>query len=288
MKVAVTGGSGFVGQHLINFLNEKQYEVLNIDRVSKSIPNTVLLDIAETDVKFLAEILKDVDTVYHLAARARVPASWTTPQLYINDNITATLNLLEACKLAGVKKFIMTGSSTVYGNRQGSFKETHSPDPINPYAVTKLAAENLVLLYADHFKVNIARLFNVFGSNYPITEDATSIGRFTWCLQNNQPIELYGENKRRDFVFVQDVVRALHTIARQAETKEIYNVGSGISTPIRSVAEFFTDSVVDKSERLGDADETLSNIDKIKSHLGWTPTIRVTDWLKENVIKRNH
>lgn len=288
MKVAVTGGSGFVGSHLIDFLKERQYEVVNIDRVSKSIPNTVLLDIAKTDVNFLAEVLKGVDTVYHLAARARVPASWITPQLYVDDNVTATLNILEASKLAGVKRFIMTGSSTVYGSRQGSFKEIHTPEPINPYAVTKLAAENFAVLYADHFKVNIARLFNVFGSNYPITEDATSIGRFTWCNQNNHPIELYGENKRRDFVFVQDVVRALHTITRQAETKEIYNVGSGISTPIRSVAEFFTDSITEKSERLGDADETLANIDKIKSHFGWSPTIKVTDWLKENVIKRNH
>jgi UDP-glucose 4-epimerase len=283
MKVAVTGGSGFVGQHVINLLTDKQYEVLNIDRISKSIPNTVLLDIAESDVNFLAEILKDVDTVYHLAARARVPASWTTPHLYVKDNITATLNILEACKIAKVKKFVMTGSSTVYGDRRGSFKETHSPDPINPYAVTKLAAENLVLLYADHFKVNIARLFNVFGDNFPVTEDATSIGRFTWCKQNGYPIELYGENKRRDFVFVQDVVRALHMISRQAESKEIFNVGSGISTPIRSIAEFFSDNVVEKSHRLGDADETLANIDKIKSQLGWTPTIRVTDWLKENV-----
>ena len=284
MKVIVTGGSGFVGGHLINSLIEKQASVINIDKRSNNIPNTVLLDLAEVSPLSLSEIFKNADIVFHLAAKARVPASWTDPHSYVADNITATLNVLEACKLAKVGSYVMTGSSTVYGNRQGSSKETHSPNPINPYAVTKLAAENLSLLYANHFKVNIARLFNVFGSNFPVSETATSIGRFTWCKQNNLPIELYGLDKRRDFVFVQDVIKALFQISKQAETKEIYNVGSGISTPIRTIAEFFSDHPIEKHNRLGDADETLANIDKIKSHLGWSPTIKVVDWLKENMV----
>lgn len=283
MKTVVTGGSGFVGSHLVASLVDKQYQVLNIDRVSNGTTNTVFLDLADTEVEFLAELLQGVDTVYHLAARARVPASWSQPHLYVKDNVTATLNILEACKKARVRKFVMTGSSTVYGNRSGSAKETHCPDPINPYAVTKLSAEQMTLLYSKYFDVNIARLFNVFGTNYPVTEDATSIGRFTWCKQHQKQIELYGENKRRDFVFVQDVVKALQQIARQAEPKEIFNVGSGISTPIRTIASFFTDDIVEQEGRIGDADETLANIDKIKSCLGWQSTIRVTDWLKENI-----
>tara|TARA_R100000008_G_C3584381_1_gene171032 strand:+ start:1014 stop:1913 length:900 start_codon:yes stop_codon:yes gene_type:complete len=290
MKYVVTGGSGFIGAHLVKALSQKG-EVTNIDLLpsaqDSAASRDVIGDISNTDnnLKFL-EALQGAECVFHLAAKARVQPSIEHPIEFDQTNVKGTLNMLELSREAGVKNFIFTSSSSLYGNTHiYPTPETLAPNPLSPYGLQKLIGEQYCQLYSRIHDMNTAclRYFNVYGENAP-TEGAYClvIGKFIQQALAGKNLTIFGDGQqKRDFTYVQDVVQANILAAEKVEGMqgEAFNIGNGDNRSVQEIADVFGLPCDYLPERL-EPKETLADNSKAKNLLGWKPTGDVVDWLK--------
>jgi UDP-glucose 4-epimerase len=282
LKILVSGFKGFIGSHLTERLLDLGHEVVGIDNGQTDFfqigHNHVPYKNSKVKVHKLQNLcnsdsfdLKGIDVVFHVAAIARIPQSYETPHLYYQNNILSTLNLLEACRKRGVKKFIYSSSSSVV-------------DPSNPYAHSKLIGEELCEMYSRLYGMNIQclRYFNVYGERMASGGYATVLQKFKDQKDKGQPLQIFGGGKqKRDFTFVGDVVDANLLMMNQNEFG-IYDVGSGQNYSILQIAESFNHPI-EFGEGFVGRDETLANIEPIKK-LGYKSKVNVLNWIKDEFL----
>ena len=299
-KVVVTGGAGFIGSHLAEGLFRQDFHVIILDDLStgkleniESLlkrPNVEFICGSITDLPLLQKLFQDVDYVFHQAALARVPRSIKDPLKTNEVNIRGTLNVLMAARETGVKKVIYASSSSVYGGTPTlPQREDMPPNPLSPYALTKLAAEYYCCIFRQIYSLPTIclRYFNVYGPRQdPHSQYATAVPAFMGRVSQNLPPIIYGDGEQsRDFTFVEDVVRA-NILAAENNAEGVYNIGSGKNVTVNQLAETIL-SLMGKSlrpihdkPRLGDPRHTLADIAKAKG-LGYEPKWTLEDGLRE-------
>ena len=301
MKYVVTGGAGFIGSHLTEKLIKQGDVVTVLDNLNTGKEKNLEL-IKEKiefvkgsilDTKLLEEITKNVDGVFHQAALASVQDSFTKPDEYYDVNVNGTENVFKLSKKHDFK-VVYASSSSVYGNpTRIPTKESDDKNPINPYAETKLKAEELAIQYS---KMGVSviglRYFNVFGKRQS-KEYAGVIKLFLEQIRNELPPKINGNGTQsRDFVHVDDVVNANIMSMNSDVTHEFFNVGTNSSITVRDLAKTVIEASGLDIEPIfgpgleGDVDKTIANIDLIKQKIGWKPSVMLVDWLKEIISSK--
>lgn len=293
MKTIVTGGAGFIGSHLVDLLIENNYEVIVLDNFSTGRSANLdhvkdKIQLVECDLSINGDwvkYFKDVDWVFHLAALADIVPSIQKPEAYFNANVNGTFNVIQACKVAEVKKIIYAASSSCYGiPDKYPTSETSAIKPQYPYALTKRIGEELVTHWAQVYQLPAVscRFFNVYGTRSRTSGTYGAVfGVFLAQKLANKPMTIVGDgNQTRDFTYVTDVANALLSAAKSNKTEQIYNIGSGNTVSINKLVELLGGEKTHIPKRPGEPDCTYADISKIKSELNWTPKISIEDGVK--------
>jgi UDP-glucose 4-epimerase len=298
MKFAVTGGAGFIGSHLVEYLVKNGNSVIVIDNLNtgkmenlKNVENKI--EFVKGDIRdynLLKKVLKDVDGVFHEAALASVQESFSKTEEYHDVNVNGTENIFRLAKELGFK-VVYASSSSVYGNpSELPIKENAQSNPINPYAQTKVDKDLLAEKYA---KMGVSviglRYFNVFGERQSMNY-AGVIKLFLERIQEREPPKINGDGQQeRDFVYVKDVVRA-NVMAMQSDVKHAFiNVGTGKSISVSELADMIIKSSglpikpIHGPELKGDVRVTRADTTLSKNLLGWEPEIQLEDWLSSTI-----
>ncbi len=299
-KVVVTGGAGFIGSHLAEELQNRGHHIIalddlstgkraNIDRVLKN--NSVeFVEGSVTDLPLLQKLFGGIDYVFHQAALARVPFSIENPLSANEVNITGTLNVLLAARDNKVKKVVFASSSSIYGDTDVLPQhEAMFPNPLSPYALTKLAGEYYCSIFRDIFKLDTIclRYFNVYGPGQdPHSQYAMVIPAFISRVLSGVAPVIFGDGEQsRDFTFIQDVVNA-NIRAAESNATGVFNIGSGRNITINHLAELIIKFLqkdlgpVYGKPRPGDAKHTLADVSKAEI-FGYKPEWSLEDGLKK-------
>ncbi len=299
----VTGGAGFIGSHLVEALLAHGVRVRVFDNLSTgSLDNLSgsrsAIEFLEGDLRDLAACrhgCQDVDRVFHLAALGSVPRSVRDPHTSNAVNVGGTLNLLTAARDAGVRRFIFSSSSSVYGENPAPVKsEELSPLPLSPYAVSKLAGENYCRAFRACYGLEtvVLRYFNVFGPRQnPNSTYAAVIPRFIAALQAGRPPIIYGDGlQSRDFTFVANVVQGNLLAAHAPDgAGEVFNIACGGTVTLREVLIALQDLLqVEVAPEFhpaqpGDLRKSHADIRKAASRLGYHPAVTFAEGLARTV-----
>lgn len=296
----VTGGAGFVGSHLVEELIGMGIETFVIDNFStgsmdnlRSIESDANLHIIRGEVTSSLLVIpktKKIDVVFHEAAIASVPASVSDPAFVHNVNVNMTLDLINYCVQHGIKKFIFASSAAVYGAQDGEISENIVCRPASPYGAGKLAVEDYLHAYRTSFGLEpvMLRYFNIYGPRQRLGDYSGVITIFIQNLLNNIPLTIRGDGlQTRDFVNVKDIVRAnILAMDSDAAVGQVMNVASGNSTTVLQIAEVLKEvtgkrdlEIKHAPARVGDVRNGRANIEKIRSVLGYSPTISLEEGL---------
>jgi nucleoside-diphosphate-sugar epimerase len=242
MNVLVTGGAGFIGSHLVDKLVDDGHDVTVIDSAYTGHnfnPRATYIFDDCSDPKCTVPVVNGMDWVFHMAANPSVSRSVSDPVSSNKNNLQSTLTVLEACKAHGVKKVVLSSSSSVYGSHEGLCVETQPAKPMTPYALQKHASEQYGLMYHQFHGVPFValRYFNVFGPRQsPVSVYSGVISRFSEAALKNQPVHVYGDgNQCRDFTYVSDIVSANIYAAKSDMVGTVTNVATGRSTTLLDV-----------------------------------------------------
>lgn len=302
MRALVTGAAGFVGSALVEALLKKGHSVTGVDSFTPyydpgrkrdnlvgalADPNFNLID-ADLMTLDLVSLLGEIDVVFHQAGQPGVRLSWDHFETYSAGNIITTQRLLAAARHSSLQRFVYASSSSVYGNAKGyPVTEDALPLPHSPYGVTKLAAEHLCSLYAKNFGVPTVslRYFSVYG---PRQRPDMAIQRLFESAAGGAPFTLYGNGQqKRDFTFVDDVVRAnIAAATRALEPGEVMNIAGGepvAMSDVLAVLRGVTGGALDArigDEQAGDVQATGGDVTKARELLGWTPRVELRNGLQ--------
>lgn len=302
-KVLVTGGAGFIGSHLVERLVKENYDVTVVDNLStgdvsnlKNCINEIrFLEFDLNNYEKTSAALEGIDTVFHLAAIPSVQQSIDQPIVVNSSIVNSTVVLFEAIsKNKSVKRVVQSVSSAAYGDSDQQFKtEDAKPEPLSPYAVAKLTQEYYGSVFADVYDIDVVslRYFNIFG---PRQDEASPysavIAKFvSRILTGKKPI-IFGDGKNtRDFVFVEDVVRANIT-AGTSEQKfkgDIFNVGRGVGTSLNDLVEIINKILGTNVEaehdapKKGDIIHSVANVDKINNQLNFFAKVDLYEGIEQ-------
>jgi UDP-glucose 4-epimerase len=293
MKCLVTGGSGFIGSHLVDRLIDIGYEVVVLDRLFPTHKNNeakyYIQDLSENYVKFLHHF-EGVDNVFHLASDVSIPFCVQKPNESMSNNTLSTMNVLECSRIHNVDKVIFSSTSAVYGNTLFiPSVETNQTQCLNTYSISKYTGEQLCKMYYELYglKTIIFRYFNVYGEGQHKTgQYAPVMSIFMRQKKNGEPLTIIGDGyQTRDFVHVSDVVYA-NILASQKNLDtygEVFNVGTGVGIEIGDIANLISSYQVKIPERPGEVLHSRANIDRIKTKLGWNYSVKVLDWIKMQI-----
>ena len=294
-KSIITGGAGFIGSNLTDHLVRIGHKVVvldnfvsgkksNISHHSKKKVKIVKIDISDSEK--LSKYFKGADYVFHLAALAQIIPSIKNPKKYFKNNVNGTLNVLEAAKKEKIKKFIYAASSSCYGNpKKFPTSEKDQIDLKNPYAATKFIGEELVMRYATLYKMpNISfRFFNVYGPRLSTSGQYSAVmGNFLSQTKSKKALTIVGDGKQtRDFIHVDDLANAFIKVIKSKFVNKIYNLGSGKSTSINTVAKIFRGKRKHIAIRPGEPRTSLAKITKLKKDINWKPKISIQLGIKK-------
>lgn len=290
--VAITGGAGFIGQHLAKHLCELGAKVRVIDLLADSVelPGVELVRADLRDFEQAVSVLSDVDTVFHLAGNASGTLSVENPRLDFELNAFVTSNIGNAALEVGVRKLVYMSSATVYGTPQGfPISELHPTRPFLPYGASKLSGELTLrcLHTARGLPTVIGRSFVVYGPGEDPRRAGGEVSQFLRWHLNGLPIPVVGDinRKTRDFIHVHDLVSALALIADRGNSGEVYNLGSGTETSMFQLGEAIGAATGSAAQLVADAEITddsfrlVADIGRLRS-LGFEPQITLAAGLR--------
>jgi len=302
MKILVTGGAGFIGSHIVEYLTQRDDDVVVLDNLSngkmqnlsKVSDNINFVNGDVRDYKLVEQLVKNVDGVFHEAALVSVPESFKIQNEYFDVNVNGTENILKLAKEYGFK-IVYASSSSVYGDPESvPVKEDYDRNPLNPYAKTKLEDELLAEKYSEMgVQVIGLRYFNVFGRRQS-KEYAGVIKLFLEKIQQNKAPIINGDGlQTRDFVYIEDVVKA-NILAMDSSIKyKFLNVGTGSSISILDLANLCIEASglslkpVHGPQLPGDILDSKADLELIKKSLEWEPKTKLEDWLVQVISSRN-
>lgn len=309
MNILLTGGAGFIGSHTADALIEDGHAVTILDDLSMGRKENVNVnaEFYQLDIRSdrLRNIFKDdqFDAVIHNAAQMDVRKSVENPLFDASINIIGTLNLLENCKLKGVAKFIFASTGGAIYGEQENFPagENHPTRPVSPYGIAKLSIEKYLdyyaLVYGMHY-VSL-RYSNVYGPRQNSQGEAGVVAIFTTrMLSGEQPVINGDGTQTRDYVYVDDVVKA-NVLALQCDKSETFNIGTGIETDVNEIFQLLREltgaACEEKHGQAKPGEQQRSVIDpsRVEQTIGWKPTIlipeglsRTVDYFKANFKKK--
>ena len=296
MKALVTGGAGFIGSHLTDLLLSQGHSVTVIDNLSGGRMKNLQLAERNTHFRFIhadirnrdsiATLFNGIDWVFHLAALADIVPSIEKPRDYFETNVDGTFNVLEAAKNSNVKRFIYTASASCYGiPEQYPTPESSPASPEYPYALTKYLGEQLVLHWAQVYKLPALslRLFNVYGPRSRTTGVYGAVfGVFLAQKLHNKPYTVVGDGTQtRDFTYVTDAADALYTAVQSNVTNEFMNVGSSGHYSVNRLVELLGGPKVYIPKRPGEPDCTFADVTKIGQKLHWKPKVKFEEGVQK-------
>ncbi|MHA1713634.1 MAG: SDR family oxidoreductase [Candidatus Ranarchaeia archaeon] len=305
-RVAVTGGAGFIGSHIVDKLAKEGAEVLVIDNMSTGQKANIEDAISQGHVKLvqqdiieptaLSNLIRsfEPEAILHLAAKISVQDSVRNPLDVNNVNVDGTLHVLESARKSDVDKIVMASSSAVYGDLPSLPKREDLPVlPLSPYGASKLAAETYVQTYFRVYGLNtiVLRFFNVFGPRQSYSMYGGVITVFISHLINRQPITIFGDGEQtRDFIYVKDVVQAnILALCSDKGAGDVFNIASGTPTSINQLYQLVSkiiglDQPVNyRKARKGDIRHSFADVNQAKRVLNWTPFFSLRNGLKETV-----
>lgn len=300
MRVLITGGAGFLGSALANALVAQGHEVLSLDDLSAGDPARLDVgvlfhrgDVANRPK--LWTLLQGVECVYHLAARVLVAESLLYPHEYNEVNVGGTVALLEAMRDVGVPRLVLASSGAIYGEQSRQpVAETTPPNPRSPYAISKLAAEYYAHTVGALWGATTValRIFNAYGPGQPLLPSHSPvIPRFFEQALGGGSLVIFGAGAQtRDFVYVDDVVRALVAAATaEGISGRTINVGSGVETAISAVAQHVLDltgsgsNILYSSAEGGGVSRLRADVTLARQLLGYTPRISLAEGLRQTL-----
>jgi len=279
-KVIVTGGEGFIGRALIGRLENNGAKVISLDKKNG-------YDLCDWNKISLIKNINKIDCLYHLAAVSFVPYAWKNPRNTYHVNLLSMINVLELCRIKGIKKLVIM-SSYIYGQPQYlSIDENHPTSPTNPYMWSKFLCEQLCHGYARDFgiKVVILRPFNVYGAGQ---RDDFLIPSIIKQVQKSSEVILIDLRPKRDFLYIDDMIDALLAVGNyDVKSVEIFNIGFGKSWSIRELVKHLAEAsdkkirVVSKNiKRKDEILDVVADIGKAKTLLKWSPKISIEEGIK--------
>jgi UDP-glucose 4-epimerase len=303
-RYLVTGGVGFIGSHIVEELLKRGEEVRIIDNLSTGkidnikdfLSEVEFLEADLRDINKVREAVEGVDYVLHQAAIPSVPRSIIDPISSNSANVDGTLNLLIAAKEAKIKRVVIASSSSVYGDSQILPKsEELTPNPLSPYAVTKLVEELYARVFYQIYRLETVslRYFNVFGPRQdPTSQYAAVIPRFITRMLRGEPPVIFGDGEQsRDFTYVKNVVEAnlLASISDKVGHGEVINIACGESITLNQLVDRIDEILgtnikpIYTEPRPGDVRHSLASINRAKELLGYTVKVSFLDGLKETI-----
>jgi nucleoside-diphosphate-sugar epimerase len=301
MKCVVTGAAGFIGSHLCEQLLADGHDVVGLDAFIPFYPRSVkesnlisarqfrrfsfhAIDLRTDD---LTPALEGADVVYHLAAMAGLPKSWTDFELYSSCNVRGTFRLLEAAEKLKLQRFLYISTSSVYG-RYSSGDETLPTRPISPYGVTKLAGENLSRAFAEEkgLPLVVLRYFSVYG---PRQRPDMGYHLFISAMLQNKPLTVFGDGlQMRGNTYVSDCVAATLAATKSA-VGETYNIGGGETVSVWDVLGKLEEILGRKAivqrlpARTGDQRFSTADTARLTRHFGWQAKVGVSEGLSQQI-----
>jgi UDP-glucose 4-epimerase len=298
----VTGGAGFIGSHLVDRLIAEGRRVRVLDNfvVGRSAnlaqhegnPNLEIITADIADKAKVDAVCEGIARVFHLAARADIVPSIQEPEAYFRANVDGTFAVLEAARRHGVASLVYAASSSCYGIPAVYPTPEDAPfDPRYPYALTKLLGEQLVLHWAQVYRLPAVslRFFNVYGPRSRTSGTYGAVfGVFLAQLLAGQPLTIVGDGEQtRDFTFVTDVVDAIITVAGSGKNGQVYNVGGGTPVSVNELVRLLgSPPSVHIPKRPGEPDCTWADIGKIGRDFGWKPKVGFAEGvrlMRENI-----
>ena len=317
MRTLITGGCGFIGSRLAAaLLDDPSASIRLVDDLSVGSPEANAdLPVAEIprddfasrsngdfgraefivgdvlDAAFMADVVKDVDAIVHLAAESGVPQSIEQPVAATRVNVMGTLNCLEAARAAGVRRFVFASSSAAVGNSEMPVHERRPTNPLSPYGASKLAGEGYCSAYFHAYDIDTValRFGNVYG---PGSGHKTSVvAKFIRQATAGETLEIYGDGSQtRDFIYVDDLVEAIRLATRaEGVGGEVFQIATGSETTIGELADGLV-RVLNGSghgvqvrytePRRGDAQRNFSDTSKARDMLGWQPRVGLREGLR--------
>ena len=302
MKAIVTGAAGFIGSHLSESLVQAGHTVVGIDVFTDYYPRErkeqnlaalrkadrfTLIETALADADW-PHLLNDVTWIFHLAAQAGVRKSWGRDfHVYTVNNVEGTQILLEACKGRSIERLVYASSSSVYGDDVPlPMNETVRPQPVSPYGVTKLSAEQLCHLYYVNYGVPAVsmRYFTVYG---PRQRPDMGFHKFFVAAMRNEPVTVFGDGRQtRDFTYVSDAVAATASASTRGTPGAVYNIGGGSRVELLDVFELIG-RITGRPLRLkmlepqaGDMRDTYADTARARTELAFAPAVTLEQGLR--------
>lgn len=299
--VCITGGAGFIGSHIVSALDQLGARVTVIDNLSNGRLENIegrsnrvaVIEASILDPAALERAVHGARIVFHLAALGSVPASLLTPERYQETNATGTMAVLNAARHAGASRVVYSASSSAYGDTPTLPKiETMSPDPLSPYAVTKLEGEHLCRAWSICYGLSSVslRYFNIFGPRQrPDSQYAAVIPKFASCLRQGMSPTIFGDGgQTRDFTHVDNAVHAnlLAGSAKQKLHGEMMNIGCGSKFSLLELLDQMNAILGTKisatfaATRQGDVRDSMAAIDRAKTLIGYEPVMQFAEGLR--------
>ena len=291
-KVLITGGAGFIGSHLARQLYTDGAHIRVLDDLSSGKQENLqgikhdFIRGSILDTHCLSASMRGIDLVFHMAGFVSVPDSFVQESRCMAINHLGTLNTLRAAGKYGVSRVLFAGTAAVYGNSpEMPCRENDTPAPTSPYALSKLAAEQLVVEWGQNTALDTVclRLFNVYGHNTE-RHNVGVVSAFTSSIKSRGYGTITGDgNNTRDFVFIDDVVGAMVQAGSRDQRLrgEILNIGSGVSTSVMNLHTIIAAQIRPDSQslpspelaarRVGEVTNSVASIDKAKATLSWNP-----------------
>ena len=302
----ITGGAGFIGSHLVDFLLDAGHDVTVLDNFSsgrrENLPVNSRLAIVEADLLEIAagQIAGKFDGLVHLAALPSVNDSWTAMMAAHQLNLTATVRVLELARTLKIPRIVFASSAAVYGNPQSvPISEANPTVPVSPYGLQKLASEQYGGLFADPSALSFValRFFNVFGPRQVASSPYSGvISKFAAAMRAGEPVTIYGDGKQtRDFVYVSDIARGIAQAlaVKGLQPFTVCNLGTGRAVTIRELAETMRSifpewrgTIETAPAPPGDIVHSQASIAAAGKFLGYEPTFSLASGLAQMMRSR--